>query len=83
MESAVFFAIWYFIDLHHLSFTIKCLPLRRINKKVMKQIKNIVFDFGGGLLYFYPEQAVKALWRVGGREAGRFFGEYPQQGVFP
>ncbi|KAB3677724.1 HAD family phosphatase, partial [Phocaeicola vulgatus] len=33
MESAVFFAIWYFIDLHHLPFTIKCLPLQRINKK--------------------------------------------------
>ena len=38
MESAVFFAIWYFIDLHHLPFTIKCLPLQRINKKIMKKI---------------------------------------------
>ena len=63
MESAVFFAIWYFIDLHHLSFTIKCLPLRRINKKVMKQIKNIVFVFGGGIYSLDPVNGFKGFER--------------------
>ena len=82
MESAVFFAIWYFIDLHHLSFTIKCLPLRRINKKVMKQIKNIVFDFGGVIISFDREQAVKAFERIGVREADSLLGKYHQQGIF-
>ena len=72
MESAVFFAIWYFIDLHHLSFTIKCLPLRRINKKVMKQIKNIVFDFGGVSLALIVNRRVKDVERIGVREADSY-----------
>lgn len=71
-----------FIDLHHLSFTIKCLPLRRINKKVMKQIKNIVFDFGGVIISFDREQAVKAFERIGVREADSLLGKYHQQGIF-
>ena len=82
MESAVFFAIWYFIDLHHLPFTIKCLPLQRINKKIMKQIKNIVFDFGGVVIGLDREQAVKAFERIGVREADSLLGKYHQQGIF-
>ncbi|MCG0152324.1 hypothetical protein L4X54_20715, partial [Phocaeicola vulgatus] len=42
MESAVFFAIWYFIDLHHLPFTIKCLPLQRINR-LSRFLAGIIF----------------------------------------
>lgn len=76
------FAIWYFIDLHHLPFTIKCLPLQRINKKIMKQIKNIVFDFGGVVISLDREQAVKAFERIGVREADSLLGKYHQQGIF-
>ena len=35
----------------------------------MKQIKNIVFDFGGVIISFDREQAVKAFERIGVREA--------------
>ena len=34
----------------------------------MKQIKNIVFDFGGVIISFDREQAVKAFERIGVRE---------------
>ena len=37
----------------------------------MKQIKNIVFDFGGVIISFDREQAVKAFERIGVREADR------------
>ena len=38
------------------------------NKKIMKQIKNIVFDFGGVVIGLDREQAVKAFERIGVRE---------------
>ena len=48
----------------------------------MKQIKNIVFDFGGVIISFDREQAVKAFERIGVREADSLLGKYHQQGIF-
>ncbi len=48
----------------------------------MKQIKNIVFDFGGVIISFDREQAVKAFERIGVREADRFIREIPSAGDF-
>lgn len=38
----------------------------------MKQIKNIVFDFGGVVISLDREQAVKAFERIGVREADSY-----------
>lgn len=46
----------------------------------MKQIKNIVFDFGGVVIGLDREQAVKAFERIGVREADSLLGKYHQQG---
>ena len=48
----------------------------------MKQIKNIVFDFGGVVIGLDREQAVKAFERIGVREADSLLGKYHQQGIF-
>ena len=48
----------------------------------MKQIKNIVFDFGGVIISLDREQAVKAFERIGVREADSLLGKYHQQGIF-
>lgn len=48
----------------------------------MKQIKNIVFDFGGVVIGLDREQAVKAFERIGVREADSLLGKYHQQGDF-
>ena len=48
----------------------------------MKQIKNIVFDFGGVVISLDREQAVKAFERIGVREADSLLGKYHQQGIF-
>ena len=42
----------------------------------MKQIKNIVFDFGGVVIGLDREQAVKAFERIGVREADSLLGKY-------
>lgn len=82
MEFVVFFVIWYFIDLYYLLFIIKCLFLQWINKKIMKQIKNIVFDFGGVVIGFDCEQVVKVFEWIGVREVDSLLGKYYQQGIF-
>ena len=41
----------------------------------MKQIKNIVFDFGGVVIGLDREQAVKAFERIGVREADSLLGK--------
>lgn len=48
----------------------------------MKQIRNIVFDFGGVIISFDREQAVKAFQRIGVEEADSLLGKYHQQGIF-
>lgn len=48
----------------------------------MKQIKNIVFDFGGVIISFDCDQAVKAFQQIGVKEADSLLGKYHQQGIF-
>lgn len=48
----------------------------------MKEIKNIVFDFGGVLISIDRNKAVKAFQKVGVKEAEQLLGEYHQQGIF-
>lgn len=52
------------------------------NKHIMKQIKNIVFDFGGVIIGIDRDQAVKAFERIGVKEADSLLGKYHQQGIF-
>ncbi len=47
----------------------------------MKQIKNIVFDFGGVVIGLDREQAVKAFERIGVREADSLLGKCHKQGI--
>ena len=48
----------------------------------MKEIKNIVFDFGGVLIGIDRDKAVKAFQEAGVKEAEQLLGEYHQQGIF-
>lgn len=48
----------------------------------MKQIKNIVFDFGGVIISFDREQAVKAFERIRSEGSGQFIREIPSAGDF-
>lgn len=48
----------------------------------MKQIKNIVFDFGGVIISFDRYQAVEAFRQIGVKEADSLLGKYHQQGIF-
>lgn len=48
----------------------------------MKQIKNIVFDFGGVVISLDREQAVKAFERIGVREADSLLGNTTSRGFF-
>lgn len=47
-----------------------------------KQIKNIVFDFGGVIISFDRDQAVKAFRQIGVKEADRLLDKYHQKGIF-
>lgn len=47
-----------------------------------QQIKNIVFDFGGVIISFDRDQAVKAFREIGVEEADNLLGKYHQQGIF-
>lgn len=48
----------------------------------MKQIKNIVFDFGGVIIGIDRNQAVKAFERIGVKDADSLLDKYHQQGIF-
>lgn len=48
----------------------------------MKQVKNIVFDFGGVIISFDRDQAVEAFRQIGVKEADSLLGKYHQQGIF-
>lgn len=48
----------------------------------MKQIKNIVFDFGGVIISFDRDLAVEAFQKIGVEEADSLLGKYHQQGIF-
>lgn len=48
----------------------------------MKQIKNIVFDFGGVIIGVDRDSAVKAFERIGVEEADSLLDEYHQKGIF-
>ncbi len=48
----------------------------------MKDIKNIVFDFGGVIVDISREQAVKNFKEVGLEQADEMLGIYKQEGIF-
>lgn len=48
----------------------------------MKQIKNIVFDFGGVIIGIDRNGAVKAFQEIGVKEADQLLDEYHQRGIF-
>lgn len=46
------------------------------------KIKNIIFDLGGVVIDLDRDKAVKALERLGVKDAAHFLGEYKQKGPF-
>lgn len=48
----------------------------------MKEIKNIVFDFGGVIMHLSREQAVKAFQNIGVKQADSLLDDCHQQGIF-
>lgn len=51
-------------------------------RKDMKQIKNLVFDFGGVIFGLDRNQAVQAFQQIGVVDADRLLDPYHQQGIF-
>ena len=48
----------------------------------MENIRNIIFDLGGVVIDLERENAVRALEKIGLRDAGSYLGEYEQKGPF-
>ena len=48
----------------------------------MKRIKNIIFDLGGVVIDLQRDMAVRALDRLGVKDASSLLGEYAQKGPF-
>ena len=48
----------------------------------MRQIKNIVFDFGGVIIDIDRDRAVKKFIEIGVRDADNLLDKYHQKGIF-